>query len=176
MFFVIIKNIFYFYILIHSLFSLLIFQDDDNDNFVIQCYLNNHIKELIAGIFKPFLPILIEFFIGIIQCKIQGFQMLLYYQEYWKFFQLFWKDYKSIIQFQPLYKLIQKSFIRIITKLFFILGLKFWNAFYCSGIGLWILFVKMYIIYLNPQNVENYSNDLSEFIFKRQQEILENYF
>ncbi|CAD8158428.1 unnamed protein product [Paramecium pentaurelia] len=106
--------------------------------------------------------------------------MLLYYQEYWKLFQLFWKDYKSSIQFQPYImvetpKPLQKSF-RIIAKLFFILGLKFWISFYCCGIGLWILFVKMPIIYLNPQNVENYSNDLSEFIFKRQQEILENYF
>ncbi|CAK76707.1 unnamed protein product (macronuclear) [Paramecium tetraurelia] len=177
MFFVIIKNTFYFYILIHSIFSLLsllICLDNDIDHFEIQCpRLSNKIKEFIAGIFKPFLPEVIEFLVGKILMRDLRIVNALIFSGILEIVLAILGGFYYIMVETP--KPIQKS-LRIIAKCCFFLGLVLWIAIYCSGIGLRKLFEILHIVYQNPQNVENYSNDLQEFIQKRQEEILEYYF
>ncbi|CAD8090995.1 unnamed protein product [Paramecium sonneborni] len=177
MLFVIIKNTFYFYILIHSVFSLLsllICLDNDIDHFEIQCpRLSNEIKELVAGIFKPFLPEVIEFLVGKILMQDIRIVNTLIFSGILEVLLVILGVFYYIMVETP--KPIQKS-LRIIAKFTFFFGLIFWIAIYCSGIGLKKFLEIVHIVYQNPQNVENYSNDLSEFIQKRQEEILEYYF
>ncbi|CAD8079915.1 unnamed protein product [Paramecium sonneborni] len=177
MFFVIIKNTFYFYILIHSIFSLLsllICLDNDIDHFEIQCpRLSNEIKELVSGMFKPFLPEVIEFLVGKILMQDLRIVNALIFSGILEVLLVILGAFYYIMVETP--KPIQKS-LRLIAKLTFFLGLVFWITIYCSGIGLKKLLEIVHIVYQNPQNVENYSNDLQEFILKRQEEILEYYF
>ncbi|CAK80791.1 unnamed protein product (macronuclear) [Paramecium tetraurelia] len=177
MIFVIIKNTFYFYILIHSIFSLLsllICIDNDIDHFEIQCpRMSNSIKEFIAGIFKPFLPEVIEFLVGkILMQDLRIVNALIFSGILEVVLALLGAFYYIMVE-TP--KSIQKS-LRLIAKLFFFIGIILWIAVYCSGIGLRKLLEIVHIVYQNPQNVENYTNDFSNFIQMRQEEIMEYYF